>query len=163
MLKPSDMMPLIIGFEEQLYVDRVRSYLGDFATSNKLDGVEECTDTEIFTALQDALEEINFEFLPQTEYRFQDIPSFHLLQQGTILQILTRKGILSARNTLTYNDAGGVTVQDTDKYGRYINYFNVLISKFQKGVQLMKVGKNVEDGYGGVHSEYQDTREGNLS
>tara|TARA_Y100000310_G_scaffold335176_1_gene416566 strand:- start:3462 stop:3953 length:492 start_codon:yes stop_codon:yes gene_type:complete len=159
MLKPSDMMPLIIGFEEQLYVDRVRSYLGDFATANKLDAVEECTDTEIFTALQDALEEINYEFLPQTSYTFQDVPSFHILQQGAVLEILTRKGILSARNTITYNDSGGVTVQDTDKYGRYVNYFNVLIAKYQKGIQLMKVGKNVELGYGGVHSEYLDTRD----
>jgi len=163
MLKPKDMLPLLIGFEEQLYVDRVRAYLGDSATANILEGVEECTDTEIYTSLQDALEEINFEFLPHTAYIFQDIPSFNILQLGALLQILTRKGILSARNTITYNDSGGVTVQDTDKYGRYINYFNILVAKYQKGIQLMKIGVNVEAGYGGVHSEYQDVREGNLS
>jgi hypothetical protein len=160
MLKPSDMIPVIISFEEQLYVDRIRLYLGDFSTSNKLDGVEESSDIEIFNSMKDTLDEINYEFLPNSSYTIQTIPSFNLLQLGTVLQILTRKGILSARNTVTYNDSGGVTVQDLDKYGRYVNYFNVLIAKYQKGVQLMKIGKNVEAGYGGVHSEYLNTGSG---
>ena len=67
---------------------------------------------------------------------------------------------MAARNTLTYSDSGGVTVQDMDKYGRYVNYFNVLIAKFQRGVTNMKVGQNVDEGYGGIHSEYWYTREG---
>ena len=41
-----------------------------------------------------------------------------------------------------------------DKYGRYINYFNVLINKYVRGVTGMKLGKNVDDAYGGVDSEY---------
>ena len=41
-----------------------------------------------------------------------------------------------------------------DKYGRYINYYNILINKYSRGVQTMKLGKNVEDAYGGVDSEY---------
>lgn len=154
------MLPVIISFEEQLYVDRLRLYLGDFTETNKLEGVQESTDIELFNALKDTLDEINFEFLPHTAYTMQTIPSFNVLQLGTVLQILTRKGIFSARNTLTYNDSGGVTVQDTDKYGRYINYFNVLITKYRTGVQLMKLGKNIEAAYGGAHSEYLNIRDG---
>ena len=115
------MIPVIISFEEQLYVDRIRLYLGDFSTSNKLDGVEESSDIEIFNSMKDTLDEINYEFLPNSSYTIQTIPSFNLLQLGTVLQILTRKGILSARNTVTYNDSGGVTVQDLDKLVRVCN------------------------------------------
>jgi len=160
MLKKDALIGKSISFEDQLYVDRLRNYLGDFITSNKLDGVQESTDEDIHDAMLDTLDEINFEYLPTSTYTFQTCPSFNLLKLGTVLQILTSKGILSARNTLTFSDAGGVTVQDMDKYGRYINYFNVLIAKYQRGVQNMKVGQNVDDAYGEVHSEYWYTREG---
>ena len=70
------------------------------------------------------------------------------------LTVLTSKGILSARNTITYRDGGGVTVQDYDRYGRYINYYNILVNKFLRGVTNMKLGANVDAAYGGVSSEY---------
>lgn len=76
------------------------------------------------------------------------------MKYGAVLQVLTSKGIISSRNTLTYNDGGGVTVQDMDKYGRYINYYNVLINKYVRGLQALKLGSNVDDAYGGVGSEY---------
>ena len=160
MLKKEKLIGATISFDEQLYVDRIRKFLGDFAASNKLDGVQESDDQDIYDAMIDTLDEINFEYLPTSNYTFETIPSFNLLKLGTTLQILTSKGILASRNTLTYTDSGGVTVQDMDKYGRYINYFNVLIAKYQRGVQNMKVGQNVDDAWGGVHSEYWYTREG---
>lgn len=160
MLKKEKLIGGTISFDEQLYVDRVRKFLGDFATSNKLDAVQESDDQDIYDAMIDTLDEINFEYLPTSNYTFETVPSFNLLKLGATLQILTSKGILSSRNTLTYTDSGGVTVQDMDKYGRYINYFNVLIAKYQRGVQNMKVGQNVDDAWGGVHSEYWYTREG---
>jgi len=73
---------------------------------------------------------------------------------GSILMYLTAKGILSARNTITFRDGGGVTVQDYDRYGRYINYYNILINKYVRGVSNMKIGANIEAAYGGVPSEY---------
>lgn len=73
---------------------------------------------------------------------------------GATLQYLTSKGILSARNTLTYRDGGGVTVQDMDRYGRYINYYNILVNKFLRGVTNMKLGANIDAAFGGVPSEY---------
>ena len=73
---------------------------------------------------------------------------------GATLMYLTSKGVLSARNTITYRDGGGVTVQDYDRYGRYINYYNILINKYVRGVGNMKLGQNIEAAYGGVPSEY---------
>ena len=144
-----------VPYEDQLYVDRLRVYLNDTPTQNVLDAVQESSDTELYHAIQDALDEINYEFTPVTEYaKISQVPSWNLLKIGATLQILTSKGILSARNTVTYNDGGGVTVQDLDKYGRYINYFNILVNKYIRGVSSMKVGSNVEGAYGGVSSEY---------
>ena len=68
--------------------------------------------------------------------------------------MLTGQGILSARNTLTYNDTGGVTVQDFDVYGRYINYFNILINKYRQHLIDFKRNINIDGCYGGVSSEY---------
>ena len=41
-----------------------------------------------------------------------------------------------------------------DMYGRYINYYNILINKYLRGVSNMKLGANIEAAYGGVSSEY---------
>ena len=145
----------VIPYDDQLYVDRLRAYLNDTATQNILEATQESSDTELYHAIQDALDEINYEFTPATAYaKISEVPSWNLLKIGATLQILTSKGILSARNTVTYNDGGGVTVQDMDKYGRYINYFNILVNKYIRGVSSMKMGSNVEDAYGGVSSEY---------
>ncbi len=146
----------LIPFEESLLVTRLREFLGDEATLNVLDEVKESSDQELHHALQDALDEINYEFNP-TSINYESmltVPSWNLLKLGATLQILTSKGILSARNTLTYQDSGGVTVQNEDKYGRYINYYNILVNKYVRGVTNMKLGKNIEDAYGGVESEY---------
>ncbi len=145
----------MIPYEDQLYVDRLRKFLGDTAELNVLDEVKESTDIELHHAIQDTIDEINYEFLPGTEYKkISEVPSWNLVKLGATLQILTSKGILSSRNTLTYQDSGGVTVQDFDKYGRYINYYNILINRYVRGVTNMKLGKNVEGAYGGVDSEY---------
>mgnify|MGYP004197339909 FL=1 len=145
----------MIPYEDQLYVDRLRKFLGDTAELNVLDEVKESTDIELHHAIQDTIDEINYEFLPGTEYKkISEVPSWNLVKLGATLQILTSKGILSSRNTLTYQDSGGVTVQDFDKYGRYINYYNILINKFVRGVSSMKLNANVDAAYGGVPSEY---------
>jgi hypothetical protein len=146
----TDMIP----YNHNLYVQRLRTYLGDTAELNSLQEEIESTDVELYHYIQDTLDELNYEFLPQTSYTIDNFPSWNILQIGSILKYLTSKGILSARNTLTYQDGGGVTVQDYDKYGRYVNYFNVLINKFVRGATNLKLGKNVEDCYGGVSSEY---------
>lgn len=144
-----------IPFEDQLYVDRLRTFLGDTAELNVLDELKECSDLELHHSIQDTIDEINYEYLPATQYtKISEVPSWNIVKLGATLQILTSKGILSSRNTLTYQDSGGVTVQDMDKYGRYINYYNVLINRYVRGVTNMKLGKNVEDAYGGVDSEY---------
>jgi len=143
------------------HVTNLRNFLRDTAALNVLDQVEESTDQELYDALLDTLNEINVSFLPGTAWSVSDISntgtsylSWNMLKYGATLQVLTSVGILSARNTLTYNDSGGVTVQDLDRYGRYVNYYNVLVRKYTTAVTNAKKGWNVEQCYGGVESEW---------
>jgi hypothetical protein len=141
-------------------IDKLRKFLNDTVELNVLNGAEESSDDYLRSAIEDALEEINEEFEPETSWTIDSIPSWNALKFGATIQILIGKGILSARNMLTYSDAGGVSVSDYDKYGRYINYFNVLINKYLRSVQSIKRTHNIDQCYGEVASEYSyDTYE----
>lgn len=145
-----------IPADDQVFIDLLRKFLGDDATLNRLERVQENTDLELYHALIMTMEQINNDFPPTSTFsEFADLPSWSMLAYGSTLNILVSKGILSARNTLTYTDAGGVTVQDYDKYGRYINFFNVLVNKFMMSVQNYKQNQNIDAAYGdGQPSEY---------
>ncbi|MCB1713180.1 MAG: hypothetical protein KDH96_12120, partial [Candidatus Riesia sp.] len=114
------------------------------------------TDDFLHDCIEDALDEINFFYRP-TSYTFDSIISksvpWNLVKLGATLQMLTGKGILSARNVLSYNDVGGIQVSDYDVYGRYINYYNVLINKYQEFLRAFKLSSNINDCYGGFGSE----------
>lgn len=147
--------------EDQIIIDLFRRWLGDYEEFNILEGVQENTDLELYQYLLLAFQQIAYDIQPVIGISdFKDLDSFNLLFKGAMLQLLVSKGILSSRNTLNYNDAGGVNVQDYDKYGRYINWFNVVVSSFYNDVKAWKVHKNIESGYGGVNSEYGATGNG---
>jgi len=149
-------VPDLIPYDGQLYVDRLRRFLNDTVIANVLEGVEESDDTTLYEAIRDSMDEINLEFLPATTYTSISQFPWPLLKLGATLQVLIGKGILSARNQLTFNDTGGITVSDYDKYGRYINIFNVLIAKYQRGIRMWKLTANIENAYGDIPSEYRD-------
>lgn len=134
-------------------VNRLRRFLGDTESSNTLLADKESSDLFLYEAIEDALDEINLVgYL--TTYTLANFPSWVLLRQGAVLNVLTGKGVLSARNMLTYNDSGGITVHGEDVYGRYINYYNVLIAKHRQQVMSFKISTNIDSGYGGIASEY---------
>lgn len=151
-----------IPYSDNLYVQRLRKFLNDTAELNELREVEECTDVDLYHYIQDTLDEINYEFPPTSSYTIQNFPSWNTLKFGSTLQFLISKGILSARNTLTYNDSGGVTVHDYDVYGRYINFYNVLVNKYMRGLRSIKTSANIDACYGGVASEYSALHNDNL-
>jgi len=140
-----------IPTEDLVFIDLLRKFLRDDATLNVLLKTEENTNIQLYHALLMALDDINNTYQPITTYAdFSKLPSWNMLAFGATLNILTSEGILSARNTLTYSDSGGVTVQDYDKYGRYINYFNVLINKYVQMVKSWKESLNISSVYGGT-------------
>lgn len=143
---------------EQIVVDLFRRFIGDTVELNTLKEVQENSDLELYQALVLTMNEINQTLSAAPNFEeLQKIPDANTLFVGALLTVLTSKGIISARNTLNYRDAGGVTVQDYDTYGRYINYFNVLINKYYKALQTWNTRLNVEACYGGINSDYMDS------
>lgn len=139
----------------------LRRYLSDTPQLNVLDNQPETNDDELVDYIKNALTSINMDFNPQTLWALSDVVvepgesgkiSWSTLKLGAILEYLTAKGILAARNTLTYSDAGGVTVTDMDRWGRYINYYNVLIRTFVDGVRVAKIRENINRAYSGLDS-----------
>jgi len=136
------------------YVERLRRFLQDEAVLNTLDQVQESTNVDLYFALQDTLDEVNMTPPLSIYTTLNEVPWF-ILKLGATLNILISQGILSARNILTFNDTGGIQVSDIDKYGRYVNWFNVLIAKYQRALTSWKITKNVDGAYGGIGSEYE--------
>jgi hypothetical protein len=138
-----------------------RRFIGDVAQLNTLDREIESTDDELMDYIKDALNDINLSYTPQTAFLLTSIVvepgeagfvPWSTIKLGALLQLLTAKGILSARNTLTYSDAGGVTVTDMDKFGRYLAYFNQLAARYERAVTQIKIRANIDAAYGGVNS-----------
>jgi hypothetical protein len=145
----------MIPEEIQPLVDRLRRYLDDFPEVNELIEKEESSDQYLYEALEDALTEINEEY-PPAEVKWNtllDAP-WTILKTGAVLSILVGKGISSARNQLSYSDAGGLQIREFDTYGKYMAFYNMLIAKHSRSVMAAKRAKNIEGTYGGVHSEY---------
>ncbi len=158
----TDLITNLIPFSEGLWVNRLRTFMRDTAELNVLDGAQESTDVQLHHAILDALDEINYQIEPvlSTMYTMSSLTSnafpWGILRMGAALNVLVSAGILNARNTLTYNDAGGITIRDMDKHGRYVNYYNVLVNKYMRGAMAFKRSQNITNCYGGNASEYGD-------
>lgn len=143
--------------EHQKQVDAFRKFLRDYPEVNELLADRESTDLELYNALIDTWDQINNEFEP-TDLHFnklRDIP-WGILRQGATLNIFVSVGILSARNVLTYNDSGGITVKDEDVFGRYMALFNMLVNQYRRSASGFKRTANLNRGFGGVESEYSN-------
>jgi len=141
--------------EHQTYVDRLRRFLGDTTELNELLDSEESSDWFLHDSIEDAINEINMMGY-ETTFIFDDLPTtipWPLVKLGATLQVLIGKGILSARNVLTYNDQGGVQVTDNEVYGRYINYFNMLVSNYREQVRQWKTQRSINNAYSEFPSE----------
>ena len=145
-----------IPADHVMKVSRLRDYLRDRADLNKLLEDIESTDEDLYEALLAGLDYINYEIGYETEYSLNDFPSWRILRDAAILDILNSAGLNSARNTLTYNDNGGIMSQDLDVYGRYMAYYNMLVPKVDRAITNFKMQKNIENGYGGSSSAFGD-------
>lgn len=131
--------------------NRIRNFAGDKEELNVLIRKQETTDEELNDYIQKSIDYFNAVGY-ETTYAASDFPNKGLLIDGTIVQILMGKGILSARNMLTYQDTGGVTVQDFDTYGRYLQLFNTFIQTYMRQVMDVKRSMNIEGAYGSIES-----------
>ena len=143
----------------QSWVDRFRRYINDtralnFLFRNVSDSGHESADDLLYELLEDSLDHFNNSIGYPTTFTVGTWPSWDLVKKGAVLQYLTSKGILSARNTLNWSDPSGLNIRDQDQWGRYINYFNVLVSKYYQNATNIKVAANINACYDNVESEY---------
>jgi hypothetical protein len=131
--------------------NRIRNFQGDKVELNVLIRALETTDEELNDYMKKSIDYFNAVGYTTT-YVLSDFPNKGVLIDGTVIQILMGKGILSARNMLTYQDTGGVTVQDFDVYGRYVNLFNIYINKYMQQVMDVKTSINIDGAYGSIES-----------
>ena len=154
---PIDLTVTTVPPQYQLMVNRLRVYLNDTVEQNDLLGDIESSDLELYIALQETLDEVSYSYGPHDMIfnTLEEVP-WVLLRQGATLTILEMKSIRSARNTLTYNDSGGISVKENDVYGRYVVWYNTLLNDYRRKVTSWKRAKNMEGSWGGSHSEYSD-------
>jgi len=142
---------------EDLLVERVRMFLRDHQILNKLIKGNETNDTQLRVHLEDALDDFNFTPPLLGKFTFDSIPSKRLLVRGAVIEALTSAGILQSRNRLNYSD-GGITVQVSDKAQEYMAWLERLVVDYESKKTQLKKTLNAEQAFGGIHSEYFETR-----
>lgn len=141
----------------------LRRYINDVPQLNTLDRDFESTDDEMQDYIRETLIDINMMYEPPTMWDLPQVRvsptdtgviSWGTVRMGAILHLLTAKGIWSARNAITYSDAGGITVAEMDRYGRYQAYAQRLAPEFERMVRMAKIRTNISEAYGGVTSPF---------
>ena len=133
-------------------VNDLRNFVKDRVELNELlDNNTENSNEDLQSYIEDALDEINNTYMPITSWDISSIPSWNMVKFGAVLQLLTSNGIISARNTYNYSDGFGLNIENTDYWGRYINYYNVLVTKYNRMVTTYKRASNIDACYGGIY------------
>ena len=139
------------------WINRLRAFLIDYVETNPLIAKEENSDDSLQFAIEDAMEFIGKSYQPTLTYTVRDIRGtvpWFLVRDGAIINVLKSNLINSARNQHSYTDSGGVQERDLDTYGRYINILNIMESRWDAELRKFKAALNIEQGYGGVSSEF---------
>lgn len=139
-------------------VERVRMFLRDHPILNKLIHGNETNDTQLRIHILDAVDDFNFSPPLLAKVTVETYPSKRLLTRGAVIEALTSAGILQSRNRLSYSD-GGISVQVSDKAQEYMAWINFLVVDYEKKKLELKKTINTEQAYGGIHSEYFESRE----
>jgi hypothetical protein len=142
------------SFMGDYYIGRFRKFLKDEKSLNKgefLNSIEN-TDDDLRMYLSMAVQDFNSSFFT-TEFTIDSFPNESVLYVGGLLKALTSNGVISARCSLTYQDAGGVTVQDMDRWGKYSQLFNQYYQYWKNTVLEIKRSWNVENSFGEIPSD----------
>lgn len=147
-------MPPPQQFNEWL-ISQVRSYMKDFAQTNKLLLEVEHTNEDITNAIVRIVGIYNNTPPPlQQITRVQDMPGgLDVFVKGCASELLKSESIKRARNHLQYAD-GALTINDDDKAGPYMQLAGQLGQEFRVAVQEIKRTINIQRGMRGSSSPY---------
>jgi len=141
------------------YIGYLRDFLRDHPAFNRLLNYtdEESGERQLGLALDLALDHFNTRVLPiGTTYGFANYPSASILIELAAMYVLEMVGILKARNSLQYSDAG-LTISDTEKSSEYRAWAMTFRQGALQEAANMKKAANIAsvlEGGSGLHSSY---------
>jgi hypothetical protein len=130
----------------------VREFISDKADKNYLLDGEEVSNTMINLCMDLAVSEFNTT-APTSSYDVTGFPYKALLLSGTLWKIYSGLSALVARNNFSYSD-GGVQVPLEERYQMYSLLASTYLADFNSSMSKIKIGQNMNDGWGGVSSDY---------
>jgi hypothetical protein len=116
----------------------------------------EFDDSQIVACMRLPIDEFNEKYQPKSNYTMATFPfRFHWLRATTgYLMDIASRGY--ARDHLPYT-AGGVSVDDKNKFGVYANMGQQLLGEWRDFIKNTKLEMNIESGYGRLGSKYRYT------
>lgn len=144
---------LVADDATSILIRQVRDFLRDHAAMNALTYGEETSDGLLRLYVAMAIDDWNASPPLIGNITADRHPSPTLLIYKVLSLVLWSAAILQARNNLQYSD-GGITVQTSDKAPAYMQLAGVFLQQYEMQKARLKKSLNIEQGYGGVHSEY---------
>lgn len=133
----------------------LRLFLQDTPSLNRLIRTEESDDELLEFAIDMCIDDWN-STVPLISFQtIETFPSLYLLMHGAAIQVLKMQGIRQDRNRLTYS-SGGSSFARSDKGQFYLQWAQSFISDYEIKKKNYKIYQNIKQGYGGIHSEYDD-------
>lgn len=144
---------LVADDATSVLIRQVRDFLRDHAAMNALTYGEETSDPLLRLYVAMAIDDWNSSPPLIGNITIDRHPSPTLLIYKVVSLVLWSAAILQARNNLQYSD-GGISVQTSDKAPAYMSLAATFLQVYEEQKNRLKRSLNIEQGYGGVHSEY---------
>lgn len=133
--------------------EEVKLYIQDRPELNYLLPGEEFGLPQISLAINLAVDLFNTGIAPISNFTLFTFPSKSILLYGTLSRLFQGQAALYARNQMDYSD-GGITLPVEERTQYYTQLASMYETTFQQAGKTWKVAKNIEDGFGGVWSDY---------
>lgn len=132
--------------------EEVREHISDKIENNHLLSGEEFSNTRIDLAMSLAIDRFNM-IPPVGAADIYTFPNKGILLYGTLALLFEGQAALLARNTMSYSD-GGLTIPVEERAALYIQLATMYQQAFDVSARGLKAQRNIEDGWGGVSSDY---------
>jgi len=132
--------------------EEVREFIQDKIDKNHLLDGEEFSPTQISLAMELAMGKFDM-IIPIGLTTIYTFPSKSLLMYGTLGTLYEGAAALLARNHMSYSD-GGLQIPVEERMQLYQSLAQMYSTSFDTMSRSFKLQMNIEDGWGGVQSDY---------
>lgn len=131
----------------------LRLFIMDTPELNRLIRGYESSNEQLDLALDLTIDDWNTTPPPIAAVDYNTFPSLWILLHGATIQLLKMQGLFQTRNFLPYSSAGSSFTR-FDKGPQYAQWLSMFNAEYQSRKQNLKIARNIQGAYGGVHSEY---------